>query len=173
MTVVLQPIDVPVALSLAERPGPTFAELGNQLGISPSTAHASVRRLTAAGLVQTRGTRHDVNIAALEEFLLYGVRYAFPPHRSRRQRGIPTAHSAPALHGVLGGEVDPWVWPSSRGTMVGGALEPLIPAAASFAESAPRLYDLLTLVDAIRVGTARDREVAGGLLTKRLADLWR
>ena len=165
MTVVLQPIDVPVALSLAERPGPTFAELASQLGVSPSTAHASVRRLTAAGLVQARGARHEVNIAALEEFLIHGVRYAFPPHRSRRQRGVPTAHSAPALHAVLGGEVDPWVWPSSSGKVVGGALEPLIPAAATFVESAPRLYDLLTLVDAIRVGTARDREVAGGLLT--------
>jgi len=52
--------------------------------------------------------------------------------------------------------------------MVAEGVEPLIPAAASFAEHAPRLYDLLALVDAIRLGTARDREVAGKLLGQRL-----
>lgn len=57
--------------------------------------------------------------------------------------------------------------------MVGEALEPLVPAAAMLAESAPPLYELLTLVDAIRVGTARDREAAGALLGTRLAALSR
>ncbi len=168
MAVLLQPVDVAVALSLAGRSTPTFAELGAQLRVSASTAHASVKRLNAAGLVHTRGGRHNVNIAALEEFLLHGVRYAFPAHRLRRQRGIPTAHSAPVLQQVLSGLVDPLVWPSRMGTMVAEGVEPLIPAAASLAEHAPRLYDLLTLVDAIRVGTARDREVAGTLLGERL-----
>lgn len=168
MATVLQPLDIPVVLSLAGRPSPTFAELGVELGVSASTAHACVKRLNFAGLVHTRGTVHEVNLPALEEFLLHGVRYAFPPHRARRQRGVPTAHSAPVLRDVLSGDVDPIVWPTPKGTVVGEALEPLAPAAASFAERAPQLYDLLALVDAIRVGTARDRQVAGELLVTRL-----
>lgn len=173
MSTVLQPIDIPVALSLAGRPGPTFAELGGELGVSPSTAHASVKRLNAAGLVHSRGAQHEVNLSALEEFLLHGARYSFPPHRSRRQRGVPTAHSAPVLHSVLNGDIDPLVWPSPSGTVVGEGLKPLIPGAALFAEHAPQLYDLLALVDAIRAGTARDREVAGAILGKRLGALGR
>ena len=173
MSTALQPVDIPVALCLAGRAGPTFAELGAELGISPSTAHASVKRLNAAGLLHTRGAQHEVNLCALEEFLLHGARYSFPPHRSRRQRGVPTAHSAPVLQHLLSGDVDPFVWPSPIGTVVGEGLKPLIPCAVSLAERSPELYDLLTLVDAIRVGTARDREVAGGILTKRLHALGR
>lgn len=173
MPIVLQPADVAVALSLAGRPGPTFAELGSDLGVSASTAHAAVRRLNVAGLVHSRGAHHEVNLSALEEFLLHGVRYAFPPNRSRRNRGVPTAHSAPILRDELSGEIDPLVWPSPSGTVVGDGLEPLIPAAASFAKNAPQLYDLLALVDAIRVGTARDREVASGILQQRLGALGR
>lgn len=171
MAIVLQPVDVPVSLSLAARPRRTFADLGSELGISPSTAHASVQRLNAAGLVHKNGMHYEVNLAALEEFLLHGVRYAFPPQTSRRKRGVPTAHNAPALYDLLGGETDPWVWPSAQGTNVGVALEPLIPSAVEFPKTAPQLYELLTLVDAIRVGTARDREIAGELLGQRLKDM--
>jgi hypothetical protein len=111
---------------------------------------------------------HVADVAALEEFLLHGVRYAFPAIRTRRQRGVPTAHSAPVLKDVFDSDIDPLVWPSAIGAMVGIALEPLIPTAATFASRHPALYDALALVDAIRVGTARDREVAGQMLTKQL-----
>ncbi|MEO7962300.1 MAG: MarR family transcriptional regulator [Gemmatimonadaceae bacterium] len=168
MRYALQPIDIPVALDLALRGSRIFADLAAMLGISPSTAHQSVQRLLAAGLVQKSGRQNEANVPAIEEFLLHGARYAFPPHRSRRQRGVPTAHAAPILRDVLSGGVDPLVWPSARGAIVGTALEPLIPSAPELVDRAPSLYDMLALVDALRVGTARDREVAGQLLSERL-----
>jgi len=168
MPVVLQPIDVPVALSISLRPGQTFASLGAELQISPSTAHQAVRRLVAAGLVFSRGGKHEVNVAGLEEFLTHGVRYAFPPERGRRQRGVPTAHSLTAVHAILGGASEPLVWPSPRGKVAGTSLTPLAPAAAELIEKHPDLYELLALVDLLRVGTARDRVVAGELLSERL-----
>ncbi|MBL0169508.1 MAG: MarR family transcriptional regulator [Gemmatimonadaceae bacterium] len=171
MQVVLQPIDVPVALSLCLTPGQTFARLGAGLRISPSTAHQAVRRLVTAGLVFTRGARHEANVAGLEEFLRHGVRYAFPPERGRRQRGVPTAHGAPGVHGTLGGDIEPLVWPSPSGKIAGTSLTPLAPAAADLIETQPELYELLALVDLFRVGTARDRAVAGELLSKRLIEL--
>ena len=171
MPVVLQPVDVPAALSLSLRPGQTFARLGTELRISPSTAHQAVRRLSAAGLLFSRKGRHEANVGGIEEFIQHGVRYAFPPERGRRQRGVPTAHSAPCVHGILHGDVEPLVWPSPRGKIAGISLTPLLPAAAELIEEHSDLYELLTLVDLLRVGTARDRAVAGELLRKRLMHL--
>jgi hypothetical protein len=168
MRQVLQPIDVPVALSIALRLGQTYAALADQLGISQSTAHQAVKRLMLSGLVLKTGRGHVADVGALEEFLLHGVRYAFPAIRSKRQRGVPTAYSAAVLRDSLDNDLDPVVWPSSLGTVVGTALEPLIPSAPWLASRHTALYDTLALVDAIRVGTARDREVAGQKLTERL-----
>lgn len=168
MSLVLRPLDVAVALDLALRPGPTFAQIATDLGISQSTAHEAVRRLLAAGLARKSSRGYFTNLAALEEFLVHGVRYAFPAHRARRQRGVPTAHAAPVLRDEFDGEVDPVVWPSARGSVVGASVEPLLDSAPDLAQRRPELYDLLALVDALRVGTARDREVAGRMLTARL-----
>lgn len=165
---VLQPIDVSVALSITLRPCQTFAALASELSISPSTAHQAVKRLMLSGLVHKSGRGHVADVAALEEFLLHGVRYSFPAIRTKRQRGVPTAHAAPVLRDAFDSEIDPLVWPSPLGNVVGMALEPLIPSAASLASQHPALYDALALVDAIRVGNARDREVAGQMLTKQL-----
>lgn len=169
MAQVLRPVDIPVALNLAVHPDATYAELAHDLGISASTAHGSVERLSFSGLMRSApGRRHAVNLPALEEFLYHGVRYAFPVRRERRQRGVPTSHSAPVLQQELGSPADPVVWPSSHGDIVGASLEPLIPGAPELPTRFPELYDLLTLVDGLRIGTARDREVSQRLLAERL-----
>ncbi len=168
MRQILLPIDVSVCLSIALRLGQTFAALAGELSISPSTAHQAVKRLMLSGLVRKAGSGLVVDISALEEFLLHGVRYSFPAIRTKRQRGVPTAHAAPVLRNVFDSDIDPLVWPSPIGTVVGTALQPLIPSAALLASRHPALYDALALVDAIRVGNARDREVAGQMLSKQL-----
>jgi hypothetical protein len=166
---VLRPIDVPVALHLALYPDGSYGKLAHEMGISPSTAHQSVRRLVYAGLVrQTSEARRGVNVAALLEFLQHGIRYAFPAQRQRPRRGVPTAHAAPVLREDLDTDADPVVWPTSRGDVVGAAIEPLIQSAPEMPQRCPAMYELLALIDALRIGTARDREVAGNLLTERL-----
>lgn len=168
MQVVLRPVDVAVALDLALRPGPTFAQIAADLRISQSTAHQAVRRLVAAGLVRPSPRGYRATLAALEEFLLHGVRYAFPASRSRRQRGVPTAHAAPVLRDLFDGEIDPMVWPAASGSVVGTAVAPLLESAADLPAHRPDLYDALALVDALRVGAVREREAAGQLLTEQL-----
>lgn len=164
----LRPLDVAVALNIAFRPKPTFARLADDVGISQSTAHQAVIRLVGAGIVRRTRKRYQANVAALEEFLLHGVRYAFPAQRETRRRGVPTAHSAPVFRHELDSDVDPVVWPSAKGTVVGAAVEPLLDTAAELPGRRPDLYDALALVDALRIGTARDREVAGRLLSEQL-----
>ena len=76
---VLRPSDVVVLLqALLEEAeaGWTYAQLGAALGLSTSRVHDSIRRCTRAQLIRGRGRR--VSMPNLMEFLLHGVRFAFP-----------------------------------------------------------------------------------------------
>jgi DNA-binding Lrp family transcriptional regulator len=156
----LKPVDMAVAIGLAVEPveaTPTYAEMGARLHLSPSTVHQSVRRLQAAGLLRP-GTRQP-NRSALREFVTHGLRYAFPPALGPTARGVPTAHSGPPLRDLFDA-ADALVWPHPGGTMRGASIAPLYPGATSLPERAPEVYRLLTLLDAIRAGRARERNAA-------------
>jgi len=162
-------LDIGVALGLAvQEAGPreTYSRLGRTLGLSASTVHAAVLRLQAAGLLLP-GSRRP-NRTALREFLVHGVRYVFPPAIGSAARGVPTAHAGPPLREHFD-PTDPMVWPDANGSLVGTALAPLYPGATMLPERAPRVYRLLTLVDALRVGRARERAVATTELGRELA----
>lgn len=164
--ITLRPLDVPVALRLVEEPDSTYERLHEDLGISASTAHGAVERLTRAGLVYPH--QRKVNRSALLEFLEHGVQYAFPADVSeRRVRGVPTAHAAP----VFGGEIvsnDVFVWPHPDGLATGDAMEPLYEQATSLPTRCASVYDMLALVDALRVGRARERRIATEKLRQRI-----
>lgn len=156
----LKPLDIAVAIGHAVEPDhatPTYAEMGARLRLSPSTVHESVRRLQAAGLLRP-GTRQP-NRSALREFVTHGLRYAFPPALGPTARGVPTAHSGPPLRDQFDA-ADALVWPHPGGTVRGASIAPLYPGATSLPERAPEVYRLLTLVDAIRAGRARERNAA-------------
>ena len=156
----LKPVDVAVVLSLAIKGGhasATYSELGNTLGVSSSTTHESVDRLQKSGLLRP-GTR-EPNLHELRNFLVHGVRHAFPPSLGREAKGVPTAHSGPPLSELFE-SAKPVVWPDVRGGARGTSLAPLYPNATQLPERAPELYVALTLVDALRVGQARERNAA-------------
>jgi hypothetical protein len=163
----LRPGDIPVALHLVTHPGQGYEELAAAFGTSTSSAHRAVGRLEAAGLVLP--SERGANREALAEFLVHGVRYAFPPVRGPETRGMPTAWSAPALAGALprGPAV---VWPTERGTARGEALAPLSGKVPEAARGDAWLYEVLALVDAIRIGQARDRKLAAERLRQRLRE---
>lgn len=156
----LKPLDLAVAIGHAVEPvggTPTYAEMGVRLHLSPSTVHQSVRRLQAAGLLRP-GTR-QANRSALREFVTHGLRYAFPPTLGAAARGVPTAHSGPLLRDQFDA-TDALVWPHPGGAVRGSSIAPLYPGATSLPERAPEVYRLLTLLDAIRAGRARERSAA-------------
>ncbi|HEV3070539.1 MAG TPA: hypothetical protein VGY76_03825 [Solirubrobacteraceae bacterium] len=62
----------------------------------------------------------------------------------------------------------PPVWPDPLGEERGLEVRPLYPAVVSLARSDPEMYELLALVDALRVGDARTRGFAGDLLRERI-----
>ncbi len=62
----------------------------------------------------------------------------------------------------------PPVWPDPQGTVQGAAVEPLYRSVPGAARRDPGLYDLLALVDALRIGRARERNLAEKEISQRL-----
>lgn len=168
----LKPQDIVVLLKLvAIGPEPwTFQRLSAELSISQSEVHACVRRAVAARLMSDASTASGRPVReALLEFLIHGVKYAFPPERGALTRGVPTGYAAPPLNKVIVGSSDPPpVWPYAEGGVRGLAFAPLYPSVPAAALQDSRLYDLLALVDAIRDGRARERNIAAKELESRL-----
>ena len=162
---VLRPGDVAVALELVLRPDEGFVPLARAVGVSLGEAHNAVRRLMASGLLLP-GMRQP-NRSAIADFLVSGLRYAFPGTLGPEAPGVPTAHAGPPLARTFRG-ARPLVWPSIDGAVRGDSLTPLYPGAPGTAARAPDLYELLTLVDALRVGRARERSRAAALIRSRL-----
>jgi hypothetical protein len=163
----LRPSDVAVALRLAQTPGAHYETLARGLKLGLAEVHRGVRRLERASLVLPGERR--VNRRALLEFLVHGVRYAFPAVLGPETRGVPTAAAAPALSGKLpsGASV---VWPSTEGRVRGGSLVPLYEAAPRAALQDANLYRALALVDALRMGQVRERRLAEELLGDALRE---
>jgi hypothetical protein len=146
--------------------------IATELTISPSEVHGALQRLQFTHLVHGSELRNRPNVAALEEFLLHGVKYAFPAERGSVMRGIPTSYAAPPLSGEIApGDGLPPVWPWRDGHVRGIALTPLYKTAPSAALRDQRLYELLSLVDALRDGRARERKIAERELVTRIRSL--
>lgn len=145
---------------------PTFQALSVDLGMSTSEVHASVKRASESGLLDSAS--RQVNRKNLLEFLLHGVRYAFPVKRSGLTRGVVTSYAAAPLRESFSvGELPP-VWPHPEGDTRGEGLEPLYRSAPVAARRNPELHEWLALVDAVRGGRARERALASKELTRRL-----
>lgn len=145
----------------------SYVELAAAVKMSPSQAHTSVRRATQAGLL---GVYKQPLRDSILEFLIHGVRYAFYPERAGLTRGLPTGYAAPPLDKLIVGEGVPPVWPDSRGTVRGETLVPLHKEAPAVARQDPDFYELLALVDAVRIGRARERKMAAELLSERMRE---
>lgn len=145
--------------------------LAEETGISKSQVSLALQRCYDVGLVvydRELGVPR-ANIKALYELIVYSVRYVFPVKMEAVTRGIATSFAAPVLDGKLmsAGELVP-VWPDARGNTKGQSVEPLFKSAKYAVRKDPELYALLALIDCIRLGQARERNLAAELLAKRL-----
>jgi hypothetical protein len=107
----------------------------------------------------------------LLDYLIYGVPHAFPGKIGGPTRGVPTGWASPCLKESLPQGADlPPVWPYSGGKTAGHAVEALYWSVPLAVKALPGLYEPLALIDAIRIGRARDREMARELLRKLLTN---
>jgi DNA-binding Lrp family transcriptional regulator len=171
MSVNLKPQDVVVALKLLAYPDarPPISIIANDLSLSPSEVHGAIGRLRGSRLLHGPGLKDRPNISALEEFLIHGLKYAFPAEHSNVTRGIPTSYAAEPLKSEIAmSNEPPPVWPWPEGDTRGVGLEPLYKKVPQAALRDSELYELLALVDAIRDGRARERKIAERDLVRRL-----
>jgi hypothetical protein len=72
---------------------------------------------------------------------------------------MPTAHSADVLKDQFV-SAQACLWRYAKGTMKGHPIQPLYPKQIMAAMCDQRLYYMLALIDAIRVGKAREKAIA-------------
>lgn len=170
MAMVLKPQDIVILLKLVSFGCDSqwsFSSLAHDLGMSPSEVHSGIGRATAARLYDPQ--RKVPIMKSLLEFLVHGVKYAFPPDRGALTRGMPTSYAAPPLNiQIVQSEEPPPVWASPDGKVRGYELSPLYRSVPKAVTNDNMLYELLALVDAIRDGRSREREIAVKELTARL-----
>src|SRR5690349_18589825 len=139
--------------------------------MSASEVHAGVKRAAGGGLIRLTQGWGAPDFAALEEFLIHGVKYAFAPARGGITLGIPTSHAAPPLVALAGAIAEPPpVWPHAAGSVYGAALSPLYKSVPLAALRDARWYELLALTDALRSAPRPLCELAARLLHARLGE---
>lgn len=170
----LKPQDVVILLQMVSYGSEpwTYSKLSKDLGLSTSQLHMAVQRCVSARLLE-QGPAARPFRTALKEFLVHGVKYAFPVERQGITRGIPTAYAAPPLDKlIVQSDEPPPVWPYSKGTLRGVSFLPLHRSVPAAAMKDRKLYEMLALLDAIRDGRAREREIAVRELTMRIDQAW-
>lgn len=165
----LRPQDILVLLKMVASQGRQWRQmdLAQELGLSQFEVSAALTRAEYSGFLDHSKKR--VNNSALEEFVLHGLKYVYPAKPGAVCRGVPTAHSAlPISDQIAHSPHDEYVWPHDEGELRGQSVPPLYQSAPEAARKDPRLHELLALVDALRVGRARERQIAAEELGRRL-----
>jgi len=182
----IHPQDIVVVLKLAVNRDVgkrwTYADLSKDLFMSASQVFRSVERAEAARLLNAPTLSPPPEFGEelprvwlrpnnnnLKEFLIHGIKYVFPVERGGPTRGIPTAEGTRPLDRHFPQDFPlPPVWPYAEGPLRGIAFSPLYKNVPQAALQDPKLYELLALVDAIREGRAREREIAIRELSARI-----
>ncbi len=173
----LKPQDVVVLLRLAtpksgglgwEAP---FAALARSSGISAGELTKSLVRCERSNLYDP--SRQAVRRGELTEFIVHGIRYAFPAVRGAVVRGVPTSIAVQPLRDMFAGAGEvplrTPVWAHHEGTVLGYSIDPLYKTVPDVAPKLKNFYTLLALTDAMREGRARERALAADILSTRLS----
>ena len=141
------------------------------LGISKTEVASALKRCQHIGLLRVDPNTQlpRVNSKALLGFIEHGLRYVFPVKPAEIVRGIPTGFSAPVLQSKLmsGGDLI-HVWPDAYGNRKGQSIIPLFKTVPGAVKKDPLLYEYLALIDAIRLGNAREANLANELLREKV-----
>jgi hypothetical protein len=167
----LKPQDILFLLKLVAigDKGWSFNKLALDLGMSPAEVHAAAKRALTARLAVRSDDKIRPNIRNLEELLLHGIQFVFVPDHGVITRGMPTSHASDFLsHYFVADDELPPVWPDPEGEVRGESFSPLYKSVPTAAKNDDKLYELLALVDAIRSGRVREREIAQKELIRRL-----
>jgi hypothetical protein len=164
----MRPQDILVLLKIISMKNQNWLNLdiANSLKISQSEVSEVLNRCKIARLIN--GDKRKVHINSFKEFIVYGLKYVFPAEPGPVVRGIPTAHSAPPISEHIFSGTDNYVWPYAKGTLRGQAIEPLYKTIPIVAQNDQLFYELLVIIDTLRVGRAREIKIALEELEERI-----
>lgn len=146
--------------------------IGSSLGISKTEISTSLKRCVDSrllvlydsennGLLSLNEDNWHVNKKALFDLIKYAVPYFFPVKQSGLNFGLATGFSAPILAKELtSGGTNPYVWASEYGTIYGQSIEPLYKTVPFASINDQFVYDSFSLIDAYRMGKAREKDIA-------------
>jgi DNA-binding transcriptional regulator YhcF (GntR family) len=139
---------------------PTLRELARELHVDHTLVHRALKRAEEAGLY--RSASKQVNRANFEELMTHAARFIAPAALGGLTRGRAAAWAAKPIAERIRqqGDEPPPVWPDVDGAVRGQALRPLHPAAVRASQESPALSDLLAIIDSLRAGDVRVRQVA-------------
>lgn len=155
----MRPHDIAILLKIASKGIEKWymKDLAEELRISPSEISESIHRSVIAGLISD--DKKTLRKLALIDFLKSGIKYVFPQAPGAITRGMGTAISAPPLKDEFFSE-EQFVWPFGKGNLRGQAVEPLHPQIPEACIKDPKFYELMALTDALRIGKAREQNLA-------------
>ena len=164
----MRPQDIVVLLKIISMTDDKWRnmDIANAVGISPSEVSEALNRCKIAKLIDSK--KRKVNINSFTEFLIYGLKYVFPTEPGAIVKGIPTAHSASPIKEHISSGSDVYVWANAKGTHRGQAIEPLYKTLPQLVQEDKLFYELLVIVDTIRVGRVREIQIAIDELNKRV-----
>lgn len=142
------------------------SQIADSLKISQSEVSESINRSHIAKLIDSG--RKTVFRHGFYEFLIYGLKFVFPVIPGHIARGVPTSHSGPPLNKLISSSSDQFVWNYSKGIARGMLVEPLYRTIPIVCNEFPEYYELLCLVDALRIGRSREVVLAREILRERL-----
>ena len=163
----MRPQDVLVLLKIISLNDPEFKliDFAQSIGISLSEVSDSISRSVFAHLIAP--DKKTPMRKAIYEFLVHGLPYVFPVRPGALVVGMPTAHSAPPLSATFG-TADPVVWAAPEGEIKGQNIPSFHPKQTYAATVDNKLYELLALTDALRIGKAREKKIAEEELRKKI-----
>ena len=166
----LKPQDILVLLKIftAYKARPwKYVDLAKDLKMSQSEVHSAIKRAELAKLYDPL-TKRPVR-SNLGEYLISGLRFAYPAVPGEKVAGLATAHSAPPLNKTfVSAKDDKYVWAFRSGKTKGLSIEPLYPAVPAACSEDKELYKFFALIDALRVGRTREIEMAKKIIKEKL-----
>lgn len=165
----MRPQDIVVLFKIIiSNPNWMNKSISEDLFLSPAEISYSLQRSVFAELLDP--SKRKVMRRAFLEFIQYGLPRVFPAIRGPIAIGIPTAFSSPVMseYFMINQLNELVVWPYSEGKARGESIHPLYPNAVKAALKDPQLYELLALVDVMRMGKVREKEIAIKLLKEKL-----
>ena len=164
----MRPLDILILfkISLSAKSEWKVKDLAISLEISQSETSESLNRSAIANLLSD--DKRFLMRQSFLDFLEFGLKYVFPQKPGAIVRGIPTAHSAPPLNNIVHSEEN-YVWPYHLGNVRGQTVEPLYKTVPAVCLKDQRLYEVLALSDALRIGRSREYSIAIQELKRRIA----